>query len=103
MCYDKTSILNAPKATGLSSYINFIMGIMIIMEKVRFRVKKYVRSHKHCVKRVRIRIFSGPYFPACGLNTKRYKVSLRNQSKCGKIWTKKTPNTDTFHEVKNIN
>ena len=24
---------------------------------------------------------------------------LRIQSKCGKIWTRKTPNTDTFHAV----
>ena len=36
----------------------------------------------HCVKRVCIRSFSGPYFPAIGLNMER-----------------KTPNTDTFHVV----
>ena len=29
-----------------------------------------------CVKRVRIESFSGPYFPAFGLNTERYYVSL---------------------------
>ena len=33
-------------------------------------------------------VISGPYFPAFGLNTKRYKVSLRIQSKCGKIRTR---------------
>ena len=33
--------------------------------------------------------FSGPYFPAFGLNTKRYFVSLRIQSECGKIRTRK--------------
>ena len=38
----------------------------------------------HCVKSVRIRSFSGPYFSAFGLNTDRYEVSLRIQSKCGK-------------------
>ena len=32
----------------------------------------------HCVKSVRIRIFSGSYFPAFGLNTERYSVSLRD-------------------------
>ena len=32
--------------------------------------------------------FSGPYFPAFGLNTP-----------CGKILTRKIPNTDTFHVV----
>ena len=26
----------------------------------------------------------------------KYKVHLRIQSECGKIWTIKTPNTDTF-------
>ena len=32
----------------------------------------------HCVKSVRIRSFSGPYFPAFGLNMDRYRVSLQN-------------------------
>ena len=36
------------------------------------------------VKSVRIQSYSGPYFSAFGLNTKRYRVSLRIQSKCGK-------------------
>ena len=53
----------------------------------------------HCVKGVRIRRFSSPYFPAFGLNTDRYGVSLRIQSECGKIRTIKTLNTDTFHAV----
>ena len=30
-----------------------------------------------------------------------YGVSLRTQSKYGKIWTRKTPNTDTFQAVCN--
>ena len=33
-------------------------------------------------------VFSGPYFPAFGLNTKRYEVSLRIQPECGKIRTR---------------
>ena len=53
----------------------------------------------HCVKSVRIRSFSGPYFPACGLNTKRYGVSLRIHSECRKMLTGKTPNMDTFLAV----
>ena len=44
-------------------------------------------SKIYCVKRVRIRSYSGPYFPAFGLNTKRYSV---------------TSNTDTFYAV-NVN
>ena len=44
--------------------------------------------------------FSGPYFPAFGLNTERYPLSLFYiQSECGKIRTRKTPNTDNFPAV----
>ena len=43
--------------------------------------------------------FSGPYFPAFGLNTEFYSVNLRIQPKCGKIQTRKIPNTDTFCNV----
>ena len=53
----------------------------------------------HCLKSVRIRSFSGPYFPAFGLNMERYEVSLGNQSKCRKIRTRKTSNTNTFYAV----
>ena len=34
-------------------------------------------------------VFLGPYFPAIGLNTERYSVSLRIQSECRKIQTRK--------------
>ena len=53
----------------------------------------------HCVKSVHIRRFSGPYFPAFGLNVNRYRLSLRIQSEYGKIKTRKTPNTETFHKL----
>ena len=53
----------------------------------------------HCVKSVRIGSFSGPYFSTFGLNMEGYGISLRFQSKCGKIWTKITPNKATFHRV----
>ena len=33
-------------------------------------------------------VISGPCLPAFGLNTERYEVSLRIQSKCGKIQTR---------------
>ena len=51
----------------------------------------------HCVKSVRIRSHSGLHFPVFRLNTERYEVSLRIQSECGKIRTRITLNTDTFH------
>ena len=55
----------------------------------------------HCVKSVHIRSYSGPHFPAFGLNTERYGVSLRIQSECEKMRATITPNTDTFHAVLN--
>ena len=60
-------------------------------------VSDYLRQC--CVKSVHIRSYYGPYFPEFGLNTERYGVSLRIQSDCGKMRTKITSNTDTFHAV----
>ena len=48
-------------------------------------------------KSVRIRSYSGPHFPAFGLNTERYGVSLRIRCKCGKMRTRISPNTDIFY------
>ena len=59
-------------------------------------IAKYI-GNIHCMKSVGIRSFSGPYFPAFGLNTGRYGVFLRTQSECRKIGTRKTLNTDTFN------
>ena len=60
-------------------------------------IKKY---KCHCVKNACIRSYSGPQFPAFGLKKERYDgVSLYIQSKCGKMQTRITPNTDTFHAV----
>ena len=53
----------------------------------------------HCGKSVRIRSYSGLHFPTFGLTTERYSVSLHIQSKCGKMRTRITLNTDTFHAV----
>ena len=36
------------------------------------RDNHYKRFLTHCVKSVRIRSYSGPYFPALGLNTEKY-------------------------------
>ena len=57
-------------------------------------------SHKHCVVSVRIWSFSGPFLPAFGLDTETEGVSLLILSECRKIWTGKTPNTDTIHGMK---
>ena len=58
---------------------------------------RYMRkngSAYYCVKSVRIWSFSGPYFPAFGLNKERYIPS-----ECGKIRSRKTTNTHIFHAV----
>ena len=55
----------------------------------------------HCVKRVRIRSYSGPHFPAYGLKMERNSVSLSFQFECGKMRTRITPDTDAFHAVTN--
>ena len=50
-------------------------------------------SEIHCAKSVHIWSYSGPYFPAFSL------ITLRIQTEFGKIWTRITPNTDTFYAV----
>ena len=55
---------------------------------------------KHCTQSVGIRNYSGSHFPTFRLNMERYSVSLHTQSKCGKMRTRITPNTDTFYAVK---
>ena len=53
----------------------------------------YLRHH--CLKSVRIRNYSGPYFPAIGLNTEKY-------SECGKVgqiirmWENKDQNNSEY-------
>ena len=65
-----------------------------------FLVNKNDSPNKlHCVKSVSIRSYSGTYFPVFELNTEKYGVSFRIQSECGKILTRITPDTDTFHAV----
>ena len=48
------------------------------------------------VKNVRITSFSGPFFPAFGLNMEIFRRNLPNQSEYWKIMTRKNPNTDLF-------
>ena len=63
-----------------------------------FVTSKRLYRDWYWVKGVRIWSYSGPNFPAFGLNTERY-VSLCIQSECWKMRTRIIPNTDTFHAV----
>ena len=56
----------------------------------------YFLQYSHFLRSVRIRSYSGLYFPSFGLNTEKYIVSLRIQAEYGKIRTIITLNTDTF-------
>ena len=60
----------------------------------------------HCVKRARIRSYSGPHFSRIfphsdwiRRDTVYVSVFSPNAGKCGKMWTRITPNTDTFYAV----
>ena len=64
--------------------------------KMRISSVNVTKFAVHCMKSVRIRSYSGPHFPAFGLNTERYFVSLRIQSECGELPTRITPNMDPF-------
>ena len=74
---------------------------MLIAASDIFFNSKIIQT-QHCVKTVGIRSYSGRHFPAFGMNTERYGVSLCIQSECGKIRTRITPNMDTFYAVRNI-
>ena len=69
-----------------------ISGKLLLCYCTKINVSRYIKS-------VRILNYSGPYFPAFGLNMERYSVSLRIQSEYWKIRSRVTPNTDTFHAV----
>ena len=69
----------------------------------------FLHENYYCVKSVRIRSYSGPYFPAFGLKT---EIFSRIRTEYGeiqstspylirmrKIRTRITLNTDTFHTV----
>ena len=58
-----------------------------------------IAVNPHCMESVRTGSFSVPYFPGFVLSTEIYEVNVGIQSKCGKTWTRKTTNKDTFYAV----
>ena len=86
----------------LKHYSSFIL-LILKMRKYLLKVSQKMieqglgtlfRNLLHFMKSVSIWSRSGSYCPAFGLNTETCV-----QSKCGKIQTRKTPNTNTFHAV----
>ena len=90
---ESTTIPNYPQ---LSSGRVAVLISRNLSENTNFVREKSIASH--CVKSIRIRSYSGPHFLAFELNT----VSLLIQSEYGKMLTRITPNTDTFHAVLKI-
>ena len=76
---------------GFAPYVPYLRTLYTTLIS-RLKIFKGWIRNLHCVENVRIVSYSGPYFPVFGLNKIR-------QSKCGKIQTKITPNTDTFYAV----
>ena len=79
-------------------YKNTSGGLIL---KTQHLLLEFVRksTHLRCVKRVRIRNYSGLYFPTFGLNTEREPLSLCIQSECVKKRTRITTNMGTFYVV----
>ena len=71
----------------------FTVGTLFLYVSLQNCIKNSVK-HLHCAKSVRI-------FPHSDWKRREY-ISLRVQSKCGKIMTRKNPNTDTFYTLLNL-
>ena len=68
----------------------------VFLKEIFFIFRK---KHVQYLKSVLTRSYPGQHFPALGLNTEKYGVSLRIQSECGKTRTRITSNRDTFYAV----
>ena len=88
---------------ALSEYGNLIhmTGHQVLLVKVH-RIKSCVLGPLHYVKSARNWSYSGLHFPHSD-RIRRDRLSLRIQFECGKMRTRITPNTDTFHAVRLAN
>ena len=82
-------------------FVTFIQVSINFLDLMILKIKNmadwwYSVKPFHCEKSLLILSFFGLYFPAFGMTTEIYSVNLRIKSKCRKIRTRKTPNTDTF-------
>ena len=83
MRYEILSLKSFSSIVSTNGHITFAVYLMLCITHVIFATLIVWNMFKYGV-------FSGLYFPAFGLNTERYFVSLRIQSECGKIRTRKT-------------
>ena len=81
----------------LSLFYLYFLVFLIIKNKANYQVFWRILTELECSgfktitawKVSKYGVFSGLYFPAFGLNTERYEVSLCIQSECRKIRTRK--------------
>ena len=92
-----------PKFTKYAEFIFTIRSFQIKFVELVLAMQTFQKSFVKIIldhqwgKSVHIRSFSGPHFPAFGLNTVRYGISLWIQFKHVKIRPRKIPNTESFH------
>ena len=75
-------MVHQPEKSELFTALGYMNSVCCVLCAIRYK------QALHRVKSCRIWSFSGPYFPTFGQNI---------QSKCGKIRTRKTLNTDTVN------
>ena len=75
--------VNIAKFLGTSILRNIREWVLLYLGSCQISMKKTTAS-----KMSKYGVISGRYFPAFGLNTERYFVSLRIESKCWKIRTR---------------
>ena len=93
----KISQISSPFFLFFSFFLSFFFSFYLFM----------FFDKRRCVKSVRIRSYSDPYFHTFRLNTKRYSVSLCISSYLVRMWENKDQKNSeygTFHAVtaKNI-
>ena len=94
---EETRVKDSFKHLSWNFISNFSYIIVLVVNTLFIKVLYYI--NKHCVKSVRIRSFSGPYFPAFGLNGEILRISPCSAQMRESADQKKTPYLDTFHAV----
>ena len=87
------NVVESSLSVSFCNFINYVMLLWSFLNSIFELVCLFLFLGKYNTawKESKYGVISGPYFPAFGLKTKRYFVSLGIQSKCGKIRTRNNP------------
>ena len=78
------------KSSSLTESNSLTLCILVFKLNSVWSIASWLYSNPSTTWKVsKYGVFSGPYFPAFGLNTEIYSVNLSIQSECGKIRTRK--------------